>query len=372
MRCRRYGWTFAVIKCRGDDSNMTNDQRRRLVQHRSCRSNGRYGLQPARTEVPSVPSSPCAKHGRRPGADRRLMTSKGLIRNFKSDVYWWEPDGRVVRLSRGDGIYSMACVHPSGSHAVFWGGAEGRPRLWIADGKGGLDAITSDQASARYPAYDLGGRFLVYCVSSHKSEFVEDLQRRSTTTMPTQGARMAIMLKAADGAWERRLTDGRHLDQRPALSPDGTMVVFVSNRGGTPGLWLVAADGRSKPAALLTQTPAYRPWWSVDGKQIFFIVFGKERHRVHVMPISGGRPVPLINDNKGDTHGPYADPSGRHLIVHSTRDSDDSSDTVWRLYELPLDGTRPRRLAPPKHPRGAHGTRARNGVMTFDVAYRRR
>ena len=190
--------------------------------------------------------------------------------------------------------------------------------------------------------------------------------------MPADGVGMAIVLKAADGAWERRLTDGRYLDQRPALSPNGAMVVFVSNRGGTPGLWLVAADGRSKPAALLTKTRAYRPWWSVDGKHIFFFVLGKEPHRIHVVPISGGRPVRLINDDRGDTHGPYADPGGRHLIVHSTRDSDDSGSPVWRLYELPLDGTPPRRLAPPNHPRGAHGTRARNGVMTFDVAYHRR
>ena len=59
-------------------------------------------------------------------------------------------------------------------------------------------------------------------------------------------------------------------------------------------------------------------------------------------------------------------------MILSRIGADDSGSPVWRLYELPLDGTPPRRLAPPNHPRGAHGTRARNGVMTFDVAYHRR
>ena len=303
--------------------------------------------------------------------DQEQKRARSFIRNFKSDVYWWEPDGRVIRLSPGDGIYCMACVHPSGSHAAFWGAASGRPRLWVADGGGGLEAITSGRFSARYPSYDLQGRLFVYCSSHHQSETIEYLRARSTATMPAPGAKMAIMLSEANGAWERQLTDGQHLDQRPALSPDGSTVVFVSNRGGARGLWLVSTDGRSRPRPLLERTPAYRPWWSVDGRRIFFFILGKDRHQVHVMPASGGRPIPLANDDQGDSHGPYADPGGRHLIIHSTREPNRSGPVLWRLYELPLDGGPARRLSPPGHRRAAHGTRARNGVITFDVAVRR-
>ncbi|HEY1740416.1 MAG TPA: hypothetical protein VGI86_17010, partial [Acidimicrobiia bacterium] len=71
---------------------------------------------------------------------------------------------------------------------------------------------------------------------------------------------------------------------------------------------------------------------------------------------------PLENDDRGNTHGPAMDPRGDRLIVHSDRDG------RWGLYELPLDGSPMRPLWPPGHEHDvcAHGTRGRNGVLTFD------
>jgi TolB protein len=287
------------------------------------------------------------------------------LSGFRSDVYWWEPDGRVARISPGDGIYFMACVHPDGHHAVFWGGSEGRPRLWIADGSSVLEALTDSRRSARFPAYSADGRTLAYSASAHPSETVRRLRRSSTAAAPVAGARMSIVLRDVDGH-ERDVTDGRHQDQRPALSPDGRHVAFISDRLGRNGLWITRTDGLTPPRPLLVDRPVYRPWWSVDGRQIFFITLGR-RHRVHCVPAHGGRPTPLPNDDRGYSHGPYADPDGRHLIVHSTREAR-AAPNVWALFELPLDGRPPRRLTPPGHDRGAHGTRARNGVVTFDVS----
>src|SRR5215510_606423 len=73
------------------------------------------------------------------------------LTSFRSDIFWWEPDGRVVRVSPGDGIYFMACIHPDGDHVVFWGGSTGRPRLWIADGAGSVDPLTDRSRSVRFP-----------------------------------------------------------------------------------------------------------------------------------------------------------------------------------------------------------------------------
>jgi len=292
-----------------------------------------------------------------------------LFTDFEADVYWWEPDGRVATISPGDGVYLMACIHPSGEHAVFWGGASGRPRLWIGDGAGDIDALTEPHAAARHPAYNCDGDLLVYSRSEHRTETIEHIQRGVTAVMPADDAMMSIVVRASDGRWERQLTSGEHQDQRPALSPDGSQVVFVSNRLRSYELWLVATDGMTPPKPLLTGWRAYRPWWSVDGKWIYFVSLGATRHQVHVLPAGGGTPKPLANDDRGDTHGPFADPEGGCLIVHSTREgSTQQSLGFWGLYELPLDGTPARRLVPPGHARGAHGSRARNGVLTFDVS----
>jgi hypothetical protein len=84
---------------------------------------------------------------------------------------------------------------------------------------------------------------------------------------------------------------------------------------------------------------------------------------LHVMPATGGQPAALTNDDRGSTHGPYADPDGRTLIAHSTRDAAPGMGRMsWALYEFPLDGSSPRWLC-----RGAHGTRARSGILTYDA-----
>lgn len=288
------------------------------------------------------------------------------LTRFFSDVFWWEPDGRVVRVSPGDGIYCMACIHPDGDHVVFWGGSTGRPRLWIADASGSAAPLTDGIRSARFPAYSADGRSLAYARSSHESETMERLRNQSSTMRPDAEARMSIVVRQGASGREHDITDGAYLDERPALSPDGKLVAFISNRRNLNGLWVASTDGLTRPRPLIVDRGVYRPWWSVDGERIFFFTFG-QRHQVHYVAAAGGAPVALANDDRGFTHGPYADPGGSHLIVHSTREGDERPN-LWALFELPLGGGQPRRLMPAGHERGAHGTRARNGVVTFDVS----
>jgi dipeptidyl aminopeptidase/acylaminoacyl peptidase len=178
-----------------------------------------------------------------------------------------------------------------------------------------------------------------------------------------------VVVRRTTDAAEWPLTDGTALDERPALSPDGTQVVFVSNRSGRHGLWQVATAG-GEPTPLLPGHKAYRPWWSPDGTRIYFFLLGRDRHRIHSIGMEGGDPVPLASDDRGNTHGPYVDPGGGCVLAHSTRDADERPTAWWGLYEFPLDGGTARRLEPPGHVRGAHVTRARNGVTTFDVSRR--
>lgn len=304
----------------------------------------------------------------RPAPPRRPVTTQEYLRGFRSDVFWWEPDGRVAKISAGDGVYLMACMHPDGQGAVFWGGASGRPRLWAADGAGHLEALTPAGVSARYPAFDLQGRHLVYSVSDDEQDTIEEIGRGPTSARPAPGTTRTIVVRRTADSSEWTLTDGSARDERPALSPDGTQVVFVSDRGGQQGLWRVPVSG-GEPEPLLLGGRPYRPWWSVDGHRIYFVVLGRLRDRIQTIPAGGGQPVPLAGDDRGRTHGPFADPDGRHLLAHSTRGAALRSPTArWALFAFPIDGGAPTRLRPPGHPRGAHVTRARNGVATFDVS----
>ena len=54
---------------------------------------------------------------------------------------------------------------------------------------------------------------------------------------------MEIVVVRPDGTGLRRLTRSPYYDSEPAWSPDGTRIVFVSNRTGSDELFVLNAEG---------------------------------------------------------------------------------------------------------------------------------
>lgn len=80
-----------------------------------------------------------------------------------------------------------------------------------------------------------------------------------------------IWLVKSDGSAARALTTGAYVETTPRWSPDGTRLVYVSNRSGRPqlhamtvasGVDVQLTNGASAPAA---------PTWSADGQQLAFL-----------------------------------------------------------------------------------------------------
>jgi hypothetical protein len=98
---------------------------------------------------------------------------------FYTDVYAWYPDGKIKKISPGDGIYFQPCIHPEGTHVVYYGNSSGTPRVWVADlGSGESVALTSAEANARHPVYDWEGGKIAFSsdhVFDQKHETVEEM-----------------------------------------------------------------------------------------------------------------------------------------------------------------------------------------------------
>lgn len=68
-----------------------------------------------------------------------------------------------------------------------------------------------------------------------------------------------------------QLTDDRHLQAQPALSPDGRELVYASDRSGSMNLWLMdIASGSSRPLTS-GQDKHFAPAFSPDGLRIVFL-----------------------------------------------------------------------------------------------------
>lgn len=200
---------------------------------------------------------------------------------FSVHVYAWFPDGAIRLLSPGRGFFVQASVHPQGTGAVFWGGSEGRPRLWLADfASKSARAVTPPNVGSVEPSFDWAGRRIVYASDAAGPTHLELLRIAQSWRSGKAGSvaydvNLNLFVIDADGRNPQQITYGRFQDSRPAFDPEGKRIVFLSNRGGDrDGLYLAPIDGSSPPRRLLKEGGIGRPWFSPDGKFVYFFSLG--------------------------------------------------------------------------------------------------
>ena len=123
-----------------------------------------------------------------------------------------------------------------------------------------------------------------------------------------------------DGTGLDRLTTGVEFATSPAVSPDGTRIVFVSNRGDARRTELWILDVRTRAIDRLTVDDATErdPTWSPDGRVVVYARWtGYDSELAAIAPDGSGRRV------LAGTHGasdPAFSPDGRRLAFVRTGD----------------------------------------------------
>ena len=180
------------------------------------------------------------------------------------------------------------------------------------------------------------------------------------TTIDPQRALLTaeIYVMNGDGTNPRRLTENAAYDGFPALSPDGTRIVFDSNRRRAEGepfnttdLFVMNADG-SGQTFLIRGTSAT---WSADGKQIAFHASASGTGRpikpdpgaatsdndIFVLSLSNGaKPKNITNSPAAIDDDPDWSPNGRTIVFtsHAATDNPINSSTA-EIYAINADGT---------------------------------
>lgn len=144
-----------------------------------------------------------------------------------------------------------------------------------------------------------------------------------------------------DGGNLVRLTDTPGYDAECAYSPDGSRIVFCSERDGDPEIYTMAADGTD--VRRVTRTPGYDggPFFSPDGKRICFRGFRdptNERWAQVYVINADGTGEEQLTFNQAVNWAPYFHPGGEHLL-YSTNVEGHSN------YEILLLRTRDRKVA---------------------------
>jgi serine/threonine protein kinase len=135
----------------------------------------------------------------------------------------------------------------------------------------------------------------------------------------------------------RALTSGNSRDRQPAYSPDGTKVVFSSNRSGNTDLWIL--DLRSGEVRQVTedQSEDWDPAFSADGESLLWSSNRGGVLEIWTARADGSQARQLSNDGV-DAENPTQTPDGQWVVYASANPEQDG---VWKMRS---DGSDPRLL----------------------------
>ena len=74
---------------------------------------------------------------------------------------------------------------------------------------------------------------------------------------------------SVDGGEAVRITDGRSWNMFPRYSPNGKLIAFTSDRGGSNDLWIYDRAKESYENVSSMDFPVFQGTWSKDGRHLY-------------------------------------------------------------------------------------------------------
>jgi len=130
-----------------------------------------------------------------------------------------------------------------------------------------------------------------------------------------------------------RLTSAPSIETAPSFSPDGTRIVFESDRSGTPQLYIMPASGGEAQRISFGQGRYGTPVWSPRGDLIAFTKQSKGRFHIGVMRTDGSEERLLTASFLDE--GPTWSPNGR--VIMFTRETQGAQGSA-SLYSVDITG----------------------------------
>jgi TolB protein len=214
---------------------------------------------------------------------------------------------------------------PDGSKIVYTDYRDYNPNLYIADvGKNINYRVFGDKGLNASPEFSPDGGSIVF---SHEDP----------------DGNINIYLMSPDGKNPRRVTSSSGSDVSPTFAPDGKRIAFVSDRTGSPQIYVlnIAAGPESagNPASLLTTSGEYNtsPEWSPDGNYIAFNQRAGGQFDLFLIDMTT-HAIKQLTATGANEEDPSWSPDSRFIVFDSNRGGN------YDIYIMSIYGGTPKRI----------------------------
>ena len=242
-----------------------------------------------------------------------------------SDVFLVPMDGgEPTRLtSVGRTILGLAWT-PDGSEIVFSVNPAGSYSLWKISASGGTPRrLAGAGDNAMYPVIAPRRRRLAYVQG---------------TSLNVDIWRVEIDRSKQGNELPTKFIASTRTDRSPQISPDGTRVVFESDRSGSREIWVCNSNGSN--TIKLTSFGVRRtttPRWSPDGRRIAFNSNVRGSADIYTINSEGGSPQAITSGNSYDQE-PSWSRDGQWIYFHSNRTG------TRQVWKAPAEGGEPQQV----------------------------
>jgi TolB protein len=143
----------------------------------------------------------------------------------------------------------------------------------------------------------------------------------------------------------KQLTTGSAIDTSPSYSPDGSKIVFNSDRGGNQQLYVMNADGSDVHRISFGKGRYATPVWSPRGDYIAFTRMEGKQFYIGVMYPDGSGERTLATGWL--VEGPTWSPNGRVLMFFRQNKGSATTNAPVQLYSVDITGQNERLVITP-------------------------
>ncbi len=211
--------------------------------------------------------------------------------------------GRMAVLTKMGADSLLPAYSPTGGEIAFTSYLRQNPDLWIVSAGGGRARRVSKQ-----PGLNTGA---AWSPNGHTLAL----------TLSFEGNSEIYRINPDDGRIEARLTNNPAIDSSPAFSSDGSQIAFVSNRQGSPQIFVMPASGGSAKRVTFQGKYNQTPRWSPRTDKLQIAFTGRDERGVFdvfILDVKSGK-IDRVTQGKGSNLDPTWSPDGKLLAYTSSR-----------------------------------------------------